>query len=305
MSAPYDYEALWMKAKLFLNHAMDDPEIRSFDERALWSSLALEALAKAALARQSPLLIAVPTEEGTNVLIALGLIGGTARFESIPAKSVYSRCEKAFRPFSMSEAQKTSWARNDYVHGAAATFTRLPESAWWPKYWAQAHILVSACERDLDDLVGPDRARIVQTYLEQNKKHIEHRCETLIARAKQRRAQYEAGTLPAKVAKDWQPGADATAGLSYSQAESCPACENIGTVEGDNRIDITTEYEQSSDGDYDVSVSLTVSSDYFSCGYCGLVLDQYQLLEQAGIADTFEVEGDVNDIDQGDEYGND
>lgn len=294
-----------MKAKLFLNHAMDDPEVRSFDERAMWSSLALEALAKAALARQSPLLIAVPTEEGTNVLIALGLMAGKARFESIPAKSLYSRCEKAFKPFSMSEAQKTSWARNDYIHGAAATFTRLPEAAWWPKYWAQADILVSACERDLDDLVGPRRALVVQEYLEQNKKHIEHRCESLIARAKQRRAQYEAGTLPEKVAREWKPGAAATAGLSYQEPEPCPACGKMGTVEGEEKIDIEQEYEQISADDYDIKVTLTIGSDHFSCGHCGLVLAQYELLEQAGISDRFETEGDVDDIDHGDEYGND
>lgn len=305
MSAPYDHEALWLKAKLFLNHAMDDPAIRSFDERALWSSLALEALAKAALARQSPLLIAVPTEEGTNVLIALGLIGGKARFESIPAKSLYSRCEKAFRPFDASEAQKTSWARNDYIHGSSASFTPLPESAWWPKYWAQADILVSACEKDIDDLVGPQRGTVVQAYLEQNKKHIEHRCETLIGRAKQRLAQYNAGSLPAKVAKDWQPGADLSAGLNYQQAEHCPACEGVGTVEGEDKIDIKREYHQIAEDDYDISVTLTISSEYFSCANCGLVLDQYQLLEQAGIAESFETEGDYDDIDYGEEYGND
>lgn len=63
MSNPFDHDALWTKAKLFLNRAMDD-DPRSFDERALWAALALELLAKAALARVSPLLIAEPNEEG-------------------------------------------------------------------------------------------------------------------------------------------------------------------------------------------------------------------------------------------------
>jgi hypothetical protein len=57
---------------MFLNRAMDEQEARSFDERALWATLALELLAKAALARTSPVLIAEPTEEGTNLLIADG-----------------------------------------------------------------------------------------------------------------------------------------------------------------------------------------------------------------------------------------
>ncbi|MFI8696686.1 hypothetical protein [Dietzia maris] len=305
MSAPYDYEALWLKAKLFLNHAMDNPEIRSFSERALWSSLALEALAKAALARQSPLLIAVPAEDGTNVLIALGLISGEARFESIPAKSLYSRCEKAFRPFSKEEALKTARARNEYVHGAAAEFTRLPESAWWPKYWSQASILISACEKNLDDLVGPQRAIVVQQFLEKNTKHMEHRYKMLIDRARQRRAQFKAGTLPARIARDWQPGVAATAGLSYQQEQRCPACGASGVLEGDNKIDVQEEYERIDEDDYDYFITLTVSSDYFSCGDCGLVLDEYQLIEEADIADTFEVNGDVEDIEHRGWYGND
>lgn len=59
-----DPDALWLKARLFINHAMDAGEPRSYDERALWASLALELLGKAALARVSPLLIAQPNEEG-------------------------------------------------------------------------------------------------------------------------------------------------------------------------------------------------------------------------------------------------
>ena len=75
MSKPWDPDALFIKAKLFLNHAMDD-DSRQFDEQALWASLALELLAKAALAKVSPVLIAVPTEEGNSLLVASGLVEG-------------------------------------------------------------------------------------------------------------------------------------------------------------------------------------------------------------------------------------
>lgn len=305
VSAPYDHEALWLKAKLFLNKAMDDEEMRSFDERALWGSLALELLAKAALARQSPLLIAVPSEDGTNVLIALGLIGGKARFESVAAKTLYSRCEKAFKPFNKAEAEKITYARNEYLHGAAAGFTGIPEPAWWPRYWALAVILVAACDREIDDLVGELRARVVSDHLEQNKKNVEHRTQMLLERARQRRAQFEAGTLPAKVAGEWQPGRSLTIALAHSQNEACPACGGQGVVEGDNVSDVDTQYERIDEDDYDVIVTLTVDSEYFSCEHCGLVLADYQVLGEAGIEDTFEAEGDSSDIQYDGEYGND
>lgn len=305
MSAPNDHEALWLKAKLFLNRAMDDDEVRSFDEQALWASLALELLAKSALARQSPLLIAVPTEDGTNVLIALGLIGGTARFESVPAKTLYSRCERAFKPFSRSEAEKITHARNEYLHGASAGFTLIPEVSWWPRYWAQAVVLVAACDREVEELVGDSRADVVRGHLEQNKKNVEHRTEMLLGRARQRRAQYEAGTLPAKVAREWQPGRLLTASLAHSEGETCPACGRQGVIEGDNVCDTETRYEQVDEDDYEVIVTLTVDSEYFSCEHCGLVLDDYQLLEQAGIETTFHAEGDSSDVLYEGEYGND
>lgn len=151
MTAPYDHDALWLKAKLFLSLALEDGDTRTFDERALWASLALELLGKAALARVSPLLIAVPTEEGANILIAAGLMGGEARFESIKAHTLFSRCSRAFKPFSDRQAQAISRARNDYLHGGAANFTQIPPEAWWPRYWGAG--------RRAGARPGPDRQR--------------------------------------------------------------------------------------------------------------------------------------------------
>src|ERR1022692_512412 len=100
MIEPYDYEALWAKAKVFLNRAMDPGPGRAFDEQTLWASAALELLGKAALARVSPRLIAEPNEEGANILIAAGLIEGNAKFTSVSASTIFKRCQLAFRPFS-------------------------------------------------------------------------------------------------------------------------------------------------------------------------------------------------------------
>ena len=306
MNAPYDYEALWLKAKLFLNRAMEEGDERPFEERALWAALALELLAKAALARVSPLLIAEPTEDGTNLLIASGLVEGDARFTSVRAKTLYSRCHKAFKPFDEAEATKITHARNEYLHGSAAGSTSIPASAWWPRYWTLAVILVSALERDIEDLVGADRAATVEGHLIQNKKNIEHRTEMLIARAKQRLGQYNAGTLPAKVAADWSPGRKWRAGLRYSESQTCPACGGWGTIEGNESVDVEARYEQVAEDDFDVVVDVTASSEYFSCPGCGLVLDNYQLVEQAGLDSTFATSGGSDDIaDYEGDYGND
>ncbi len=310
MTGPYDHEALWTKAKLFLNRAMDDDGARSFDEQALWASLALEALAKAALARVSPLLVAEPTEDGANLLIACGLIGGEARFTSIRAKTLMSRCHKAFKPFDEHEAMMIVAGRNEYLHGGGTGFLIIPPHAWWPRYWAQAAILVTALDRDVKQLVGEDRERTVNDYLGQNAKNIERRTEALIERARQRLQQRRDGTLSARLTAEWKSGDQLSDGLSHSQSETCPACQSIGLLEGEDVIDTKVHYV-SMDSDPDdyiypaVSVTLTLQAEHFSCPACQLVLNSPKLVQQAGLPATFEDEGDVDDLADEPDYGND
>jgi hypothetical protein len=305
MTAPYDHDALWIKAKLFINRAMDNDESRSFDEQSLWASLALELLAKAALARVSPLLVAEPTEEGTNLLIACGLIHGDARFTSVRAKTLFTRCQKAFKPFSLTEATAITNARNEYLHSSGVGFMAVPPNAWWPKFWAQAAILITALDKDINDLVGAGRESVVTNHLAQNAKNVEHRTETLIERAEQRLWQYRDGTLPARVAAEWKPGLDRSAGLSYQTTETCPACGSEGILEGDDVEDTKVEWQQVSEDDFDAVVTHTVGAEYFSCPTCQLVLDRYEFIEHAGLSSSFSVAGDPEDAYSEPDYGND
>lgn len=305
MNEPYDEQALWQKARLFLNHAMDQGEPRTFDERALWASLALELLAKAALARVSPLLIATPNEDGTNLLIASGLVQGQATFHSVSAATLFSRCAKAFPPFSDKEAKNIAGARNDYLHGGAPTFSPVPEQAWWPKYWAQVAILVTAQDKTIEELVGADRVSIVDDHLTRNKKNIEHRAQTLIARAAQRLAMHRAGGESAKAAAEWSRPVNLGGHFPYSANEECPACGYGGTLEGVTVEDNETRSEVNDEDDVDVWLDLTVLSDYFSCPTCRLELDSAELLEAAGLPTAFHDVGDPADFYADDEYGND
>ena len=305
MTAPYDHEALWVKAKLFINRAMDEDGTRSFDEQSLWASLALELLAKAALARVSPLLVAEPTEDGTNLLIASGLIKGDARFTSVRAKTLFTRCQKAFRPFSLTETMAITNARNEYLHSSGVGFTVIPQNVWWPKFWAQASVLIAALDKEVEDLVGLNRQGVVANHLAQNEKNIEHLVETLIERAKQRLLQHREGTLPTKVAAEWRPGLDRSAGLKHQGIETCPACQSDGLLEGEEVTDTDVEWDRISEDGFEPLVTLTVNADYFSCQTCQLVLDGYELIERAGLPATFFVDGDEGDLRLEPEYGND
>lgn len=304
MSSTYDHDALWLKAKLFMNLATEDGDHRTFEERALWASLALELLGKAALSKVSPLLIAVPHEEGINVLIASGLMAGDARFESINASTLFKRCARAFKPFSESQAIAIARARNSYVHGGEPTFSKLPPEAWWPRFWAQAVILVHAQDRTLEELLGGRGSQDAERHLATNSKNIEHRTEMLLERARQRVELAKSGAHTAKQAAEWARPVSLDAGLKYDTTATCPACGGEGKLEGEHDQDHEIIVDRISDEDFDVWVEVTVDADYFSCQNCRLVLDDFELLDQAGLETTFTTLGDVADFAEPD-YGND
>jgi hypothetical protein len=302
MTTAFDHEGFWLKAKLFLNRAMDDDGARSFDEQALWASMALELLAKAALSRVSPLLIAEPNEEGSNLLAASGLTDAEARFVSVRAKTVYVRCGRAFKPFDSAEALRITQARNEYVHGTGAGFSGIPPSVWWPRFWAQASILVDAQDQDLHALLG-SRDGVAEAHLEQNAKNVEHRTLSLITRARQRVAERTTGRVPARVVRLPRAGLDLTAGLSYSVLTPCPACGEAGTLEAEDSEIVSRESVQVDEYEYEHYVTRRAFADYFSCPNCELVLDRYELVQEADLPDTFELE-DEEPYEEP-EYGND
>lgn len=274
MTTPWDSDTLWMKAKLFINYALDEEPTRLFDERALWATLSLELLAKAALSRASPLLIAAPNEEGRNLLAAAGLTQDEATFKSITASTVFKRCARAFKPFNGEEATKLADRRNGYLHSATTTIAVIPAEAWWPRYWALAHVLVNACDRDLEAFVGPSHLRTVEEALARNSQNIQERLHMLLERARQRLARFQSGEMRGAELRDWERPADLSAGLKYSAEAVCPACEaENGLLEGEDVVEAETKAERISETDYDVWLRLEVATDQFSCATCRCVLD--------------------------------
>lgn len=166
-------------------------------------------------------------------------------------------------------------------------------------------MLIAALDKDVEDLVGTDRETVVTDHLAQNARNVEHRNETLIERARQRLAQYREGTLPAKVAAEWNPGLDHSAWLPHQQIEACPACAANGLLEGDEVSNTEVDWEQINEDDFDPIVTLTIDASYFSCITCQLVLNGYELIEQAGLPTTFDVAGDKDDAYTEPDYGND
>lgn len=74
--------------------------------------------------------------------------------------------------------------------------------------------------------------------------------ESLIERAKQRLAQFRAGNLSARVAKEFTNPADLSAGLGHSESEICPACGSNGWLEGSTVESSEVQSSQVTEEDY-------------------------------------------------------
>lgn len=298
MSLSFDPEGLWMKSKLFINRALDAE--REFEEQAFWACCALELLGKYALARVSPLLIANPMDDGNSLLVASGLTEGNAT--SVPAKAVWSRCQRAFKPFSEAEAKKLSVGRNEYIHAAGIGFDAVPPHAWWPRFWSQAVILLHHMGLIVDDYVSRGDVDTVNAALATRREAVRLQLEARIQRARTMLSQSRSATLSPRQLKEWELKTHYL--TSYSEYVDCPACEGRATLYGDEVVEKDVVYGSGDWGEPDVQVTLTVAPVALVCSECRLELADYDLLLEAGFDGGFQVEGSGEDIEYEPEYNN-
>ena len=286
MTTPYDHDALWIKAKLFLARSFD---AGAFDESALWASCALELLGKSALSKVSPLLVADPSDDGKSLLIAAGLSQDHAGFKSIQAKAVFSRCAKAFRPFDNGRADRIAVNRNEELHSGTLAFGAVQEDTWWQTYWALAAILVHAQDRSIEDLVGEDRVAEVEAMLARNRESVRLRVQALIERASQRLQLLDAAALSVKVDLELRSH-EGILDFDYRQPVSCPACGNeAASLYGDYVLSSEVQFDEDEGVPWEVR---TVASDAFSCDRCGLVLPSPDFVTEAALPEAFDVDAE-------------
>jgi hypothetical protein len=295
----YAHEALRAKAKAFINRAFDAAERSSFEEAALWAALSLELLAKSALSKVNPLLIADPNDEGKSLLIAAGISSDLAGFKTIPAKAAFSRCQRSFPPFNAAEAGRIAMERNEEMHSGSLPFAGVHQEQWWSRFWGQAVLLLNAQDESLDDFVGGDRVGEVERYLAVNTKTLELRVQSMIERATQRLALVEGGMLSSTVTADLSRRT-LIIGPEYTGGATCPACGDTGGLLGDYVADSDTQYDHENYVAWEV---LTVNSDFFVCDHCGLLLEGPDFIRVADLPETFEVEREM-EVEY-DDYGND
>ncbi|MER8374528.1 hypothetical protein [Mesorhizobium sp. M0488] len=279
--ANWDAEALFSKAQRYVEK-MQAEESTTW-EHALWSSLALEFLARAALANVSPALLADVSERNWSSLFhSLGFSPKDKQFsaKSITTSAVLQRLGEILPEFD-SEVEKLCKSqvaqRNKELHSGDTPFDGLSAASWHAGFYKAAKILLASMGVELKELLGAEMAATA---------------EKIIAAAADEKAKAVKGDV-AKHAKAWgdkdkeereklSRAAEVWATKQAGHRVACPACGSQALVYGEPIAAPTQELKDD---------TIIEKQEYlpaqFECIACELKVGGYSKLSVIGLGDRF------------------
>jgi hypothetical protein len=280
----WNYEALWDKAALFAIRAhevdSDDPLF------PLWATVALETLARASLAKVHPALLADPTE-GESLLYVFGF-GVEKEARSIPAKTLFTRCQRIVAAFTQKEflfCMNMMERRNRELHSGAAGFADFPTDTWLYEYYRICSMLLAQQSRTLRDLLPEESAIIAEKMIAQHVEKVQKGVKEIIRLAKDdfyRKTPEEQLALRAmanaegkKIENLW---------MKKSPRVKCPSCGTEAMLAGELMRASEPRLEEDS-----IVRKISILPTLFQCWACGIKLEGYEKLQAATLGGLREV----------------
>ena len=278
--AAWDAEALYNKAERYMQQAQGlDGDGWDY---ALWTSLSLELLARAALANVHPALLADPDKTGSNLISALGFTPTEKRFapKSIAISDVFSRLNvlvPEFLPEHVSFGIQHTGRRNAELHSGELGFDNVRGSSWQPRFYDTCAVLLDSMGSSLKTFVGKEEAKTARA---------------LIDAAKDEGAKAVAGDIDAH-RKVWEaksePERQQLAGQAALWANrqdghrvQCPACGSNALVWGDPVGASARTLEED-----EIVERQEHLPSRFECVACGLKIAGLGRLTAANLADRY------------------
>jgi hypothetical protein len=274
---PWSTNALFAKSLLFIRRMeASSPNDSQF---GIWSSLALELLARAALSNVSPTLLA-ENDNWRHITYAMGREATVKKYIpfSIGTKDVLNRLSELVPTFTRENADFCAehiGRRNAELHTGELIFDFLGTSQWLPRFYAASRVLLESIGKTLSDYISDAKG-----------------AESMIASLSDAAAQAVSQDIKA-YAQVWSKKLEAdretatTQALAWATRQSghrvkCPACESTALLQGEPIGTVTTEL----DGDEVVQVQNMLPSA-FECVACGLRILGLSKLSSAGVGDVF------------------
>lgn len=274
----WDESTLWAKAVLYTRLATESD--RDSWLYPFWNSLALEFVARAALAHISPTLLA-DTSSGdvTNLFYALGRVPATAGLKSAASTEVINRCERLFPEFTTEQRKFCAGLmgrRNEELHSGSTPFAGLHIQSWLPRYYEAMKSLLAAMGRRLSDLFGAETdaaERMIAALSDDAAKQVNQsiNARKIVWNEKSQTERDSSAQTTATVAQ-----------RHAGHVVDCPACGSKALLTGE-QID---QRDPVLEGDEVVERSTMLPTE-LRCHACGLQIVGHAQLHACDLGDTF------------------
>ena len=261
----------WNSDALFAKAALRAQETAHLDaaspDLGLAAALALELLARAALAHVSPTLLAEADESQRNILYALERPVPKFTPRSIITSKVFTVCTLVVPEFTEDDrklCQALTERRNEELHSGGSAFASYPSEQWRIGFYRACQKLCKSMSRDLGSLFGVEHGAAVEEALASD-------AGAVLSAVKKRIAAHK--TIWEALPSDEQAAKIASTQIQvpkyrmFGHVIVCPACASSAVVLGNPMGPSRGQLE---DGDMVERVQMLPYA--FRCEACGLSL---------------------------------
>lgn len=278
-NAPWSEEGLFAKAQLYFermeSHTADDWQF------GLWSTLALELIARAALAHTSPVLLA-DASNWRNLTYALGYQPTARKFapSSVAIREVIERLEELepkVTPEIAGFCKQHLQRRNTELHSGELIFSELGTSKWLPRFYLALRTLLAVMGKELQDVVSePSTAQsMIEALEDEAAKAIEKEIKAH-QKVWSKKSEGERATAIAQ--------ATAWATRHAGHRVDCPSCSSPALLQGSPSGAVSTEIDEK---EGEIIQRQTMLPTSFECIACGLRISGLSKLAACGLGDAF------------------
>ncbi|MGH1478963.1 MAG: hypothetical protein ACRBM6_09630 [Geminicoccales bacterium] len=276
----WNADAIYAKAERYVQK-MQTTEVDSW-EYALWSSLSLELLARAALANVNPVLLAETGKNWDSLYQSLGYTPKAERFspKSISTNEVVSRLRSIFEGFTTDDEKfciRHTGKRNSELHSGEAAFEGVDKANWQAEFYVTCSSMLATMDMSLADFIGAEEAavaeKIIAAWTDSSAKAVLGDVEAYRKVWNDKDAGEREGLVAA--AKAW-------ASRQWGHRVNCPACTTVALVQGEAVSDPTQSLK-----DDEITETQHYLPNQLECIACGLKVSGLSKLTAVGLADRY------------------
>ena len=309
-------DALYAKSQVYIRRGFRAQGDEDTEEYQLWSSLALELLGKAALAKVHPALIADPTH--SHSLFAACGRQLSPDIKTITAKTLFERLshiDKAFDARHQKFCEQMALRRNAELHSGESPFSGMSAEAWEREFWGAVETVLQMQDETLESWLGAEDSKAPSKILEQAEEAMEWAVKHRVSRCKEDfEKKYQDPKKRQEIIEESKKLSWNDFTWDERDRSACPACLSLGFLGGtlwseeviDNKPgwSITDEHGDEHGEPPTETVEKTFTVEAFECPVCHLHLYGTKEIAAAELPDEFS-ETEEREREFEEEYGND